>query len=60
MELIRQDQRPDGTRPNSKTEVRTIGGEMPTEGMSKRLNPGEEPGTHSKKTQSHGPRWRQG
>jgi len=25
-------------------------GEIPTEGMSKRLNPGEEPGTRSKKT----------
>ena len=49
MELSRQDQRPDGSRPNSKTEVRTRGGEMPTEGMSKRLNPGEEPGAHSKK-----------
>ena len=49
MELSRQDQRPDGSRPNSKTEVRTIGGEIPTEGMSKRLNPGEEPGAHSKK-----------
>lgn len=30
--------------------VNTIGpGEIPTEGMSKRLNPGEEPGAHSKK-----------
>ena len=30
--------------------LNTIGpGEIPTEGMSKRLNPGEEPGAHSKK-----------
>ena len=31
-------------------------GEIPTEGMSKRLNPGEEPGARTKKRQSAGPR----